>query len=302
MWLGWFGFIAGSAYKANNHAGMSFLNTQIASGVGSLAWIAVDIFQSGRPSIIGIVNGTLSGLVAITPAAGYVDTTASFIIGFCGGFLCCLGVRIKTIFQFDDALDAFGIHGIGGVVGTFLTGCFAHHKYQAEAGAFYGSPGQLKVQVYCILFTVAWSTILSFCIFWLVDVLIGLRVSVDVEKLGLDRMEHGSSMYSQLRNIPKRRLRQSSSNEVARQPQQQHQQQQLNVTKFFSSIFSTLSSHPQNDNTDLEHSSDFGSLDSDRLSGRENLAIVHVSGQASTELTNISNKQGKSAETKCEDF
>jgi hypothetical protein len=145
--------------------------------------------------IFNIILGSIAGLVSVTPCGPYVNTSGAFIVGMLGGIACCYGVRIKVYFKFDDSLDAFGIHGIAGILGSLLAGCFAKH---VKTGAFYGNPHLLLVQFYSILIAITYSTVVSTLIFVFVDKTVGLRVSVDVERVGLDRIEHGSSMYAQI--------------------------------------------------------------------------------------------------------
>eukprot|EP00602_Paraphysomonas_sp_CaronLab_P010869 CAMPEP_0185029722 /NCGR_PEP_ID=MMETSP1103-20130426/16197_1 /TAXON_ID=36769 /ORGANISM="Paraphysomonas bandaiensis, Strain Caron Lab Isolate" /LENGTH=486 /DNA_ID=CAMNT_0027564567 /DNA_START=109 /DNA_END=1569 /DNA_ORIENTATION=- len=204
--IGWYGFNAGSALAANALSGLAMLNTQIASGVASVTWMFHDIFVLGKPTVEGIMNGCIAGLVAITPAAGFVNPTGAFVIGVVGGIACAKGVRIKDYFDFDDALDAFGIHAIGGVVGGLMLGLLATSSVNGEDGAFYGDNGkQLSLQLYGIVITIVWSIIGTGGIMLLVDKTLGLRVSPQSELAGLDRTEHGSTLDAQMVNVPKRR-------------------------------------------------------------------------------------------------
>lgn len=152
-----------------------------------------------------MVAGCIAGLVAITPAAGYVNPTGAFVIGVAGGLACSQGVKIKNYFNFDDALDAFGIHCVGGVTGGILLGCFAIDHVSGKNGLFYGNPKQLGLQLYGIIVTLLWSGIVTYMIFWGVNKTIGLRVDPRIELAGLDRSEHGSAMDSQMVHTPKRR-------------------------------------------------------------------------------------------------
>eukprot|EP00604_Paraphysomonas_vestita_P003754 CAMPEP_0174822948 /NCGR_PEP_ID=MMETSP1107-20130205/20104_1 /TAXON_ID=36770 /ORGANISM="Paraphysomonas vestita, Strain GFlagA" /LENGTH=304 /DNA_ID=CAMNT_0016043575 /DNA_START=913 /DNA_END=1827 /DNA_ORIENTATION=+ len=177
----------------------------IASGVASITWMMVDLLFTGRPSIIGIMNGAIAGLVTITPAAGYVPISGAFVIGLIGGFGVSRGVLVKEIFGFDDALDAFGVHAIGGVIGSFMVGLFAKEEIGGHNGAFYGDPKQLGLQVYSIVVTAGWASVGTGIIMYIIDKLIGLRVSAKTEKIGLDRSLHGSQMYSQITDVSDRR-------------------------------------------------------------------------------------------------
>jgi hypothetical protein len=155
--------------------------------------------------IVIFLSGCIAGLVAITPAAGYVNPTGAFIIGAAGGIACSQGVKIKNYFNFDDALDAFGIHAVGGVVGGLLLGCFATEHVGGNNGLFYGNPRQLGLQFYGIVVTMLWSGVMTGLIFVGVDKTIGLRVDPRIELAGLDRAEHGSTMDAQMVNLAKRR-------------------------------------------------------------------------------------------------
>lgn len=175
--------------------------------MASLSWMTLDLFLTGRPSIIGIMNGSLAGLVVITPGAGFMNPTGSFISGAIGGLACAGGVRIKDYFNFDDALDAFGIHGIGGSVGGVLLGLLARESTGGQNGAFYGNPKLLQYQLIGLLFTIGYSVVGTAVIMILVDSTLGLRVSATKELHGLDRSEHGSTMYSQMNNVPQRKVK-----------------------------------------------------------------------------------------------
>jgi hypothetical protein len=174
------------------------------SSLASLTWMSLDLLFTGKPSVVGIINGSLAGLVAITPAAGYVNPTGAFIIGVAGGIACSQGVKIKNYFNFDDALDAFGIHAVGGVVGGLLVGCLAMESIGEVRGLFYGNPKQLGLQLYGMSVTIAWSVIGTGIIMLTVDMVFGLRVSASKELIGLDRTQHASTMYSQITNAPQR--------------------------------------------------------------------------------------------------
>lgn len=168
------------------------------SSSAALAWMCVECLRRGQPSIVGLMNGSIAGLVAITPASGYVDPSGAFFVGLAGGLACFYGVKIKVQFEFDDALDCFGIHAVGGIVGNILVGCLAQESIGGVNGAFYGNAGQLAKQVYGILFTVAFSSVGTAAILFLVDHTIGLRLSTQLERSGMDRAVHNTNMYSQL--------------------------------------------------------------------------------------------------------
>jgi Amt family ammonium transporter len=176
---------------ATPQASMAFLNTQLACGTASVTWMIIDLYCRGVPSFDGIMNGSIAGLVAITPCAGYVDTTGAFIVGFLGGAITSQGVKIKEYFNFDDALDAFGIHGVAGVTGMVMSGLLAKSEISGapsdQQGIFYGgSFNFLGVQLVAIVFTVSWGCLFTAIILKLVDKVIGLRVSQYKELIGLD--------------------------------------------------------------------------------------------------------------------
>ena len=166
------------------------------------------IFFSSRIGIkviLIILIGALAGLIAITPAAGFVPISGAFVIGIVGGVGVSRGVLIKEIFGFDDALDAFGVHAIGGLIGSIFVGLFAKQEVGGVNGAFYGYPKQLGLQIYAIVVTACWASFATWCIMHFVDFFIGLRVSQVKEGVGLDRSLHGSTMYSQITNVPQRK-------------------------------------------------------------------------------------------------
>ena len=204
LWVGWFGFTAGSAVAANTIAGQAMLNTQISAGTSALVWLFVDWAWNGKPSVLGIGCGAVAGLVYITPACGFVDTTGSFFIGLTGAPIGFFGAQLKHWAGLDDALDAFGIHAICGMWGGLMVGFFASWEISGGVdGIFYddnskGRHGvlQLAVQLYDIFISAGWSSFMSFVILKLVDVTMGLRIS-DLEELeGLDSSMHGENIKS----------------------------------------------------------------------------------------------------------
>ena len=195
LWVGWLGFNGGSSFSANEQATVALLNTQIAASIAAFSWILTEYFVNRRPTVLGMLNGAVAGLVSIAPAAGYVDTTGSFFIGLVSGPVCYYGINLKKLLGFDDALDAFGLHGIAGVYGGLMTGLFAD-VYDAK-GAFYGNPRQIGLQLYGIVVCSGWSLFMTSVLLVLVDVTIGLRVSIDAEKSGLDRSTHGQGLYAE---------------------------------------------------------------------------------------------------------
>jgi Amt family ammonium transporter len=196
LWVGWFGFNAGSAVGANSSAGMAMLVTQIAAAVAALAWMFVEWVHHKKPSVLGIVSGAISGLVAITPAAGYVGPGGALAIGILAGLGCYWGaVILKPIFGYDDSLDAFGLHGIGGIIGALLTGVFAVKAIGGTAGALEGNVGQILIQIEGIVGTVVYCGIATFVILKVVDAVMGLRVDARSETVGLDITLHGETLH-----------------------------------------------------------------------------------------------------------
>jgi Amt family ammonium transporter len=195
LWVGWFGFNAGSALAANGTAGMAMAVTQIATAAAALSWMAVEWALRKKPSVLGIISGAVGGLVAITPAAGFVDPSGALIIGLAAGAACYWGAaRLKVKLGYDDSLDVFGIHGIGGIVGALLTGVFAREAIGGTAGLIEGSPGQVLTQAYGILATVVYCAVATFVILKVVDLIIGLRVDAQTEREGLDIGLHGEQV------------------------------------------------------------------------------------------------------------
>jgi ammonium transporter, Amt family len=195
LWVGWFGFNAGSAVAASMQAGMAMTVTQIATAVAALTWMFVEWALRGKPTVIGICTGAVAGLVAITPASGFVGPVGSIVIGIAAGVFCYWGVTgLKHMFGYDDALDAFGVHAVGGIVGALLTGVFAIEQYGGTAGLIEGNPGQVINQIEGILIVFVYDAVVSFIILKVIDFTIGLRVGADVEREGLDLALHGETV------------------------------------------------------------------------------------------------------------
>jgi Amt family ammonium transporter len=202
LWVGWFGFNAGSATSAGGRAGMAMAVTQIATAAAALGWMFAEWVTRGKPSVLGIISGAVAGLVAITPASGYVFPGGSLVIGVVAGVVCFwASTSLKRALKYDDSLDAFGVHAVGGIVGALLTGVFAVGALSAttaapegSAGLLYGNPGQLLRQVYGVAFTVIYTGIVSFILLKIIDVVIGLRVSDEAERDGLDLSVHGETV------------------------------------------------------------------------------------------------------------
>jgi Amt family ammonium transporter len=195
LWVGWFGFNAGSALGANGTAGMAMAVTQIATAVAALAWMFAEWAIHKRASVLGIVSGAVAGLVAITPASGFVDPMGAFFIGAIAGVVCFWGATwLKNKMGYDDSLDVFAVHGLGGITGAVLTGVFAVEAIGGTAGALEGNVGQIGTQIYGILATIVYSGIATFILLKIVGAVIGLRVDEDSEREGLDITLHGESV------------------------------------------------------------------------------------------------------------
>src|SRR5690349_12212759 len=195
LWVGWFGFNAGSAVTANLQAGMAMTVTQIATAVAAFTWMLVEWVHRGKPTVVGICSGAVAGLVAITPASGFVGPVGSMAIGVAAGALCYWGVTgLKRLHGIDDALDCFGVHAVGGIIGALLTGVFAISEYGGTAGLIEGNAAQLINQVKGIVIVIAYDAIVSLILLKIIDAVIGLRVSDEVEREGLDIALHGEAV------------------------------------------------------------------------------------------------------------
>jgi Amt family ammonium transporter len=197
LWVGWYGFNAGSALAADSSAGMALLATHVSAAAGSLAWMACEWIRFGKPSVLGIVTGMVAGLGTITPASGFVGPGGALVIGLTAGVICFFATQfIKRALKIDDSLDVFPVHGVGGVLGTILCGVFVA---ESLGGAGYGegvSPGsQLGIQLLGAGATLAWCSIATFVLLRLVDLLVGLRVTPEQEREGLDVIEHNERGY-----------------------------------------------------------------------------------------------------------
>ncbi|HMW64103.1 ammonium transporter [Accumulibacter sp.] len=204
LWFGWFGFNAGSALEANGSAALAMVNTWAATACAALSWMLAEWLLKGKPSMLGAASGAVSGLVAITPAAGFVGPLGAIAIGLLAGFICLWGVNgLKRMIGADDSLDVFGVHGVGGVLGALLTGIFAApslggtgvYDYVANKVGEYDMGAQLISQFWGVGTVIVWSGVVSFVTFKLVDLIIGLRVPEEEEREGLDITSHGESAY-----------------------------------------------------------------------------------------------------------
>lgn len=197
LWFGWFGFNAGSALAADGLAGNAFVTTHVAAATAMLAWVFAEWKFHGKPTTLGAASGAVAGLVAITPAAGFVGIMASVLIGLGAGVLCYFGVSLKARFGYDDSLDVVGIHGVGGIWGALATGLFASQAINPAGfnGLFYGNPGQLWIQFVSVVATCVFSFVVSYVLLKIVNAIVPIRVTEEEEEAGLDVAIHSESAY-----------------------------------------------------------------------------------------------------------
>jgi len=205
LWVGWFGFNAGSNLEANGVAALAFVNTLFATAAATVSWTLGEWMGKGKPSMLGAASGAVAGLVAITPACGFVGPMGALIIGLVAGVVCLWGVNgLKRMLGADDSLDVFGVHGVGGIVGALLTGVFAAPSlggtgifdYVANAASpDYSIGTQVWVQLQGVLLTIVWSAVVAFIAYKIVDLVVGLRVPEEEEREGLDISSHGETAY-----------------------------------------------------------------------------------------------------------
>jgi Amt family ammonium transporter len=206
LWVGWFGFNAGSNLEANGAAALAFINTLVATAAATLSWIGGEAMSKGKGSMLGAASGAVAGLVAITPACGFVGPMGAIVIGLLAGLVCLWGVNgLKRMLGADDSLDVFGVHGVGGILGALLTGVFASpslggvgiYDYVAnKVSPDYSIGSQVWIQFQAVLTTLVWSAVVAFVAYKIVDLLIGLRVSEEEEREGLDISSHGETAYN----------------------------------------------------------------------------------------------------------
>jgi Amt family ammonium transporter len=198
LWFGWFGFNAGSALASGQLSVVAFVATHTAAAAATVAWMLVEWLLRGKPTVLGAATGAVAGLVAVTPAAGFVSPLSALLIGIGVGVLCYFAVSWKNRLGYDDSLDAFGVHGVGGTWGALATGLFASQAINAAGknGLFYGNPAQLGVQALGVLATIVYAVVVTFVLLKVVDALMGLRVSEEQESEGLDLSQHGEAAYS----------------------------------------------------------------------------------------------------------
>ena len=203
LWVGWFGFNGGSALAAGSRGSMAIVATHLAASAGALTWMFLEWMERRKPSVLGFISGAVAGLGTITPASGFVLPWHGLVIGLIAGAACYWAcTKLKLWLNYDDSLDVFGVHGVGGILGTTLTGVFAVAAISATAdgpgtaGLLYGNPAQLGIQLYGVAVTMAWSGIATFVLLKVVDLLTNLRVASETEQIGLDITQHGESIHS----------------------------------------------------------------------------------------------------------
>jgi ammonium transporter, Amt family len=206
LWVGWFGFNAGSNLEANGIAALAFINTIVATAAATLSWAAGEALMKGKASMLGAASGAVAGLVAITPACGFVGVGGALVIGLLAGVICLWGVNgLKRMLGADDSLDVFGVHGVGGILGALMTGVFASpslggtgicNYVSNKCGEWGGIGAQVWIQLQGVLLTLVWSGVVAFVAYKIVDLVIGLRVPEDEEREGLDITAHGETAYS----------------------------------------------------------------------------------------------------------
>jgi Amt family ammonium transporter len=198
LWVGWFGFNAGSALGAGEISTLAFFTTQVAAGTAALSWVTAEWMFQGKPTTLGAASGAVAGLVAVTPAAGFVSPVSAILIGLVAGVICYLAVLFKGKVGYDDALDVVAVHGVGGLWGALATGLFASLAWNPGGadGLFFGNPKLLGIQAYGAFATIAYSMIVTFVILKVIDVIVGLRVDTEAEVRGLDLAEHSEAGYT----------------------------------------------------------------------------------------------------------
>ncbi|HQV22098.1 MAG TPA: ammonium transporter [Agitococcus sp.] len=197
LWVGWFGFNAGSNLEANGGAALAFLNTMLATAAAALAWAGAETLVKSKPSMLGAASGAVAGLVAITPACGTVGPMGAILLGLISGVVCLWAVHgLKRIMNVDDSLDVFGIHGIGGIIGAILTGVFTAPSLGGTGAEDFSIASQVLIQTKGVVITILWSGVVSIILFKLVDIVIGLRVPEEEERIGLDVTSHGERAYN----------------------------------------------------------------------------------------------------------
>jgi len=198
LWFGWFGFNGGSALAANGIAASAFVNTDIAGSIAMVTWLCISWIREKRPSFVGALTGAVAGLATITPAAGYVEPWAAVVIGFIAGVVCYMAVQIRVKLDWDDALDVWGVHGVGGILGSILVGVFAVKRIGGVDGLIAGNFNQLKIQVFAVILTAAYAFAVTYGLLKIINYFEPVRVSKEEEIKGLDNSIHGESAYNNI--------------------------------------------------------------------------------------------------------
>ena len=200
LWFGWYGFNAGNEMQVDSVTGTAFLNTQLAAAFAAIAWMAVAWWRDGKPKLVALLTGALAGLVTITPAAGYVSPPAAVIIGVISGVVCYLAVEMKNRLHWDDALDVWGVHGVGGFIGIVMLGLFANTTFNPAGsnGWLHGNPSLFVKQLVAVVFSSIWAFVFSYVMLRVIDLFTPVKVAVEVEKSGLDESIHGEHAYEAL--------------------------------------------------------------------------------------------------------
>jgi len=198
LWVGWFGFNAGSAGEANDSAINAFVVTQVATAMAGFGWALIEWIRGGKPTVLGIITGAVAGLVAITPASGSVNAIGALGVGLGAAILCYIFVQLKGKFGYDDSLDVFGVHGIGGIWGALAAGLWATAAVPGNDanGLFFGNAGQLGLQIKAVIYTIVWSGVVSFILLKIVDTTVGIRATEQDERVGLDLTDHAETAYT----------------------------------------------------------------------------------------------------------
>jgi Amt family ammonium transporter len=197
LWVGWFGFNAGSALAADGKAALAMANTFAAAAAAGLSWMILEWMSKGKPSLLGLISGVIAGLVAVTPAAGFAGPMGSIVLGLIAGAVCLFFcTAVKSALGYDDSLDVFGIHAIGGIVGSILTGVFVATSLGGVGVDDYSMAGQVWKQIVAVAIAIAWSGVGTLIIFGLLRLIVGLRPATDQEREGLDLVDHGERAYN----------------------------------------------------------------------------------------------------------
>lgn len=200
LWFGWYGFNAGSEMQVNSVTAVAFINTDLAASFAAIAWLAVAWARESKPKLLGLLTGAVAGLATVTPAAGYVSPRAAVVIGICAGVVCYFAVELKNKLRWDDALDVWGVHGVGGMLGIVLLGVFANQMFNPDGanGLLYGNPAFFGKEVVAVIFSSVWAFVFTYVMLALINRFTAVRVDETCETIGLDRGLHGERAYEEL--------------------------------------------------------------------------------------------------------